>query len=175
MLMQVWCIKPAMQREGCVCDQAGAGSMNTLKLLAASVLAAGLITVSAVAQQPRLSTQGGFTEQFIGSRLSFTTDPGLSNYTLTVTGPDGYHGQIESARVAPTFRLADFGSVPDGLYSYEMTAATTEQQVLATPPVSGADGRSGRTRPALVGTSMSGSFRVVNGQILQMDPAASER
>lgn len=149
--------------------------MNKVKLLAASVLTAGLISAAAVAQQPRLAPVSGHTEQFIGSRLSFTVDPTLSNFTLRVLGPDGYYGQVESARVAPTFRLTDFGSVPDGLYRYEMTAATSEQRVLATPPVAGADGRTGRARPALVGTSMTGSFRVVNGQILQMDPAASER
>jgi|TARA_R110002073_G_scaffold34954_1_gene102900 hypothetical protein len=149
--------------------------MKTLTLLTASILAAGLITATGTAQQPRLSMPDESTEQFIGSRLSFRTDPSLSNYTLRVTGPDGYQGQVQSARVAPTFRLADFGSVPDGLYTYEMTAATTERQVLATPPVAGADGRSGRATPGLIGTSMTGSFRVVNGQILQMDPAASER
>tara|TARA_R110000868_G_scaffold11644_6_gene56952 strand:+ start:24957 stop:25406 length:450 start_codon:yes stop_codon:yes gene_type:complete len=149
--------------------------MNTVKLLAASILTAGLLSGAAIAQQPRLQVQDGFTEQFVGSRLSFRAEPTLTNFTLRVSGPDGYHGEIQSARVAPTFRLADFGSVPDGLYTYEITAATTEQEVLATPAVAGADGRSGRARPGLVGTSTTGSFRVVNGQILQMDLAASER
>jgi hypothetical protein len=149
--------------------------MKSLRLLAASLLTAGLVSAAAVAQQPRPAAQPGLTEQFVGSRLSFSVDSSLSNFTLRVTGPNGYHGEVQSARVAPSFRLADFGSVPDGLYTYEMTAATAEQQVLATPSVPGADGRSGRARPALVGTSMTGAFRVVNGQILQMDPSASER
>ena len=149
--------------------------MKSVGLLATSIMAAGLLGGTAIAQQARIPAQAGFTEQFIGSRLSFNVDPSLSNFTLRVTGPDGYHGETRSARVAPTFRLADYGSVPDGLYSYEMTAATAQRQVLATPAVAGADGRSGRAQPGLVGTSMNGSFRVVNGQIVQMDPAASER
>ncbi|WP_417490562.1 hypothetical protein [Maricaulis sp.] len=156
--------------------------MNIAKLLAASVLsaatvvaAASLASGAALAQQARIAGQGGYNEQFVGTRLSFSVDPSLSNFTLRVSGPNGYNGEVQSARVAPTFRLGDFGSVPDGLYTYEMTAATNERQVLATPPVAGANGRDGRQQVARIGTSMTGSFRVVNGQILQLDPAASER
>ncbi|WP_417482713.1 hypothetical protein [Maricaulis sp.] len=153
--------------------------MFTRSLLAAVALATGMVMVPAMAQRPATLTQGELprdvTPQFIGSRLSFNADSSLSNFTLRVSGPQGYTGEVTSARVAPTFRLADFGSVPDGLYTYELAAATTQQLVRATPEIDGANGRSGGARPGLVGTTTTGTFRVLNGQILQQDSAATER
>jgi len=144
-------------------------------VLGLSLMAGGAVS----AQSQRLLDQPtedySLSENFNGTRLNFNTDSSLSNFTLRVSGPDGYHGQVFSARSAPSFRLGDHGSVPDGLYSYEMTAATPQLMRQASMPVPGADGRSAHARPGNVGTSMTGSFRVVNGQILILDSSASER
>jgi hypothetical protein len=115
-----------------------------------------------------------FQERFSGSRLTFAPRAGLSNFTLTVAGPDSYRGQVFSARVAPTFRLADHGSVPDGRYTYEITAATTERRQMASLPPAGADGREGPARPGFVGVSQTGRFLVENGRIVPFDAALTE-
>jgi hypothetical protein len=156
--------------------------MNLTKKLTPLVIAASLIGISSVpafGQGFRSVDQSvqdaSFEERFSGSRLNFNVESSLSNFTLRVSGPDGYHGQVFSARSAPSLRLGDYGNVPDGLYYYEMTAATTQQVRSATAPVAGADGRPAHARPGNIGTATSGSFRVANGQILILDSSASER
>jgi hypothetical protein len=156
--------------------------MNLTNKWAPLLLAAGLASAScgtALGQSLRSVDQtlrdASFEERFSGTRLNFNVESSLSNFTLRVTGPDGYHGQVFSARSAPSYRLGDYGTVADGLYYYEMTAATTQTARMATPPVAGANGRSGQARPGTIGTATSGSFRVANGQILILDSSASER
>lgn len=144
--------------------------MKKISLLAAAP--AILLTAPVLAQSADVA-RVEIQEEFAGSRLSFDSVSGLSNYTLRVSGPNGYFGQVYSDRTAPSFRLADHGDVEDGLYTYEITAATS---VYAPRPASemGLDnGRSAEARPR-VGTSRSGSFRVVNGQILELDPSVTE-
>jgi len=143
--------------------------------LGVSLTAASAVSAQSVRQLDPAASDYALSENFNGTRLNFSTDSALSNFTLRVSGPDGYHGQVFSARSAPSFRLGDHGSVPDGLYSYEMTAATPQLIRQASMPVPGADGRSANARPGNVGTSMTGSFRVLNGQILILDSSASER
>lgn len=108
-----------------------------------------------------------FQERFSGGRLSFIPRAGLSNFTLRVTGPDGYQGQVFSARVAPVFRLADHGSVPDGWYTYEISAAMRETRRIAT----------GEDRPAqagFIGVSQNGRFQIINGRIAPPDTDQTE-
>ena len=114
-------------------------------------------------------------EAFSGSRLVFNGGTGLSNFTLRVAGPDGYQGEVYSARVLPTLRLEDHGRVPDGLYTYELTAATQERAVVASPRPSGSDGRPASAGVGFVGVSQNGSFRVADGRIVEIDQAAVER
>jgi len=114
-------------------------------------------------------------ENFSGTRLNFETASTLTNFSLTVTGPDGYVGEVFSARVAPSLRLGDHGAISDGLYMYQVTAATDVQAQMASPTIPGSDGRSPHARPGMIGTSKSGTFQVVNGQIFEFDQAVTER
>jgi hypothetical protein len=145
---------------------------SAMALAVAMLSASGLVAV-AQAQQT-VSQNYTIEEDFSGTRLSFSADSALSNFTLNVSGPDDYYGQIFSARVVPSFRLADHGSVPDGIYRYQITAATPERVRRASPRPDGADGREPGAGPGFVGMSQSGSFRVVNGRILELDPTVEE-
>lgn len=111
-----------------------------------------------------------------GTRLVVdrSSTSGMSNFSLRVTGPDGYLAEVFSRRVAPTMRLTDYGTLPDGVYSYEVTAATSVRERQASAPRVGQHGRSGVQQPGFVGTSQHGTFRMLNGQIVIADANASE-
>ena len=129
----------------------------------------------AFAQSSEVVGEYRIQEQLVGTRILFNADPSLSNFTLSVTGPNGYHGSVSSARVAPSFRLADHGEVLDGIYQFEISAATPERRRNATPQqaaYNGRDPRAGST--AYLGYTYSGAFRVVNGRIMEFDQAEQE-
>lgn len=154
-------------------------AMRHLKHMAIATLAVNAVCGAgiAVAQPSAMAPESRYhvEERFAGGRLSFSADSGLSNFTLRVSGPDGYTGQIYSERVVPTFRLADHGSVADGLYYYEITAATPERARRASPQDLAFNGRDpGSSGGGFVGVSYSGSFRVANGRILELDTSLQE-
>jgi hypothetical protein len=51
----------------------------------------------------------------------------LSNATLTIAGPEGVQTSVYNKSGSPTFYLRDISPVADGVYSYELTAATDEK------------------------------------------------
>lgn len=119
------------------------------------------------------TAEPAISEAFSGGRLFFEAPSDFSNYTLRVSGPNGYFGQVFSERSVPSLRLADHGTLEDGLYTYEITASTGE---IAPRPASDLglnNGRSAEARPTL-GMSQSGSFRVANGQVVVLDPSVTE-
>ena len=59
--------------------------------------------------------------------LWFESWGSLSNATLVVSGPDGSITDLAAAKGTPTFHLRDAAPVVDGVYRYELTAATTEK------------------------------------------------
>lgn len=143
--------------------------------LALSGVSAAVLAGSGLAQAQSTARDYRVQEHAAGTRLRFDADPDLSNFTLSVSGPNGYAGTVSSARVPPSFRLADHGDVVDGVYSFEMTAATQERRRDASPQqaaYNGRDPRSGTT--AYLGYTYSGAFRVVNGRIMEFDQAEQE-
>ncbi|MFT6660864.1 MAG: hypothetical protein ACJA0K_000846 [Maricaulis maris] len=129
----------------------------------------------AIGQARSAAADAGLSARYAGSRIYFDADPTYFNITVSVSGPNGYHGQVFSERRAPSFRLADFGEVADGLYHFEMTAAT---QTYAAEPSSreqaGYNGREPTAQRPREGVSFTGSFRVENGQVLVFDDADQE-
>ena len=55
---------------------------------------------------PVETAQPAFEPQLAGGRVAFSAIPGLSNYTLRVTGPGNYTAERFSERRAPSLRLA---------------------------------------------------------------------
>ena len=123
---------------------------------------------------PVETAQPAFEPQLAGGRVAFSASPGLSNYTLRVTGPGNYTAERFSERRAPSLRLADFGELEDGLYRWSISAATSQIERRVGAEELARNGRSGSSANLYVGRQMSGSFHVRNGQIVQIDPSATE-
>jgi len=151
------------------------GVKARLSALLAATAALALISgpVSAQISTINNAAEAQIDANFSGGRILFESRSRLTNYSVRVVGPDGYVGELQSARTAPSFRLADFGEVPDGQYTYEIFAATSEIQRSVRRAAPGENGRDVSSRPR-VGTSSSGSFHVRNGQIIEFDTSAEE-
>jgi hypothetical protein len=132
---------------------------------AASALAAGLVLTGAgFAQAPSVDLNA--SESFSGGLVGFALGDSYSHYTLTISGPAGYRAQVFSEAGAPTVRLSDFGDVPDGRYSYTLTAATFEYD-RTTPRLN--NGREDAQLPR-IGAERTGSFMISGGVVApQMD------
>lgn len=98
-------------------------------------------------------------------RIGFDLQERYSNYTLTVTGPNGYSARAEAARTAPTLRLADYGDVPDGIFTFSLTAATDRIDPSVRAVDQRVNGREPGVRAPRLGAQMSGQFRVEDGRI----------
>lgn len=111
------------------------------------------------------------TQRLSDTQIGFDPGGSYGNYTLTVTGPNGFHASASSKTGTPSIDLRRFGAFDDGTYTYQLTASTDEK----IPVRPGLD--NGRDRPAssmLRGVSASGQFHVKNGTIVKYDPAAVE-
>ena len=138
--------------------------MRMTALGLAACLAAGL-TGTCWAQDLKATPKLGDTE------IAF--DPGgtYGNYTLTVTGPNGFHASAASKTAAPSIDLRRFGTYDDGTYSYHLTASTDEKVPVRAVLDNGRDKEPDST---LKGVSMSGVFHVKDRTIVKFDPAARE-
>lgn len=112
------------------------------------------------------------TQKFTDTEVGFDIAAPYKNLTLTVSGPHGLHASVSSPSGSPSIDLRKLGTVDDGEYFYQLTAATDEK----IPVRSGLD--NGRDRGAatsmLKGVSTSGHFLVKGGMIVKHDPAARE-
>lgn len=132
-------------------------------------LVAGLaVCVSSAGWAQEMKATQKFTETQI------VVDPGAhySNYTLTVTGPHGFHASASSKSEVPAIDLRRIGAFDDGTYHYQLTASTNERV-----PVRDTldNGRSGRQPDWMVrSVSTSGVFHVKGGTIMKFDPGERE-
>lgn len=97
---------------------------------------------------------------------------GTQNATLTVTGPNDYYRQSFSPDTSIALNLGGLGRLADGVYYYEITAATGQTK----PATAGLDNGRGELERKVqnVGITAGGTFQVRNGAIV-MTPAASSR
>ncbi len=137
---------------------------------AATLLAAGLIT-------PVFSAE----ERFSGDVVQVVPDGQVHNTTLSIAGPGGYYAQAYAKAGMPMIKLSQHGSVADGIYIWQVTAATDEMiEVHDKGLRSGSTASSGyrRASPGMItinkGTAESGSFRVQNGAILPKSDATEQ-
>ena len=112
------------------------------------------------------------TQKFTDNEIGFDITGPYSNLTLTIAGPNGLHTSAHSRSGSPLIDLRKLGTIDDGEYLYQLTAATDEK----VPDRSGLDnGRDGGpTKSMLKGVSTSGHFHVKGGTIVKYDPNARE-
>jgi hypothetical protein len=143
------------------------GRMKVMKSAAFGLAACLAVGISGVCWAQDLKATQRLSETQIGF------DPGGSygNYTLSITGPNGFHASTSSKVGTPSIDLRRIGAFDDGIYNYQLTASTDEKI-----PVRNAldNGRSGPTDSMLKGVAMSGHFEVKGGTIVKYDPAARE-
>jgi hypothetical protein len=112
------------------------------------------------------------TQKFTDTEIGFELAGPYSNVTLTVSGPNGMTASASARSGSPLVDLRKLGTLGDGDYLYQLTAATDEK----IPVRSGLD--NGRDRGAatsvLKGVSTSGHFQVKGGMIVKHDPSARE-
>lgn len=104
-------------------------------------------------------------KRFSDATVGFNMQGSYSNYTLTITGPNGFNATVMSKKSAPTLNLRKLGIIDDGIYRYNLTAASSKAKPVRTP---GNSGRGGGEKTAMMaGVSDSGLFVVKGGKIVQ--------
>jgi hypothetical protein len=111
-------------------------------------------------------------EQFGGTSLGFLLKGTLNNATLTVSGPDDFHASASSKTGAVALDLGKQGAVEDGLYTYQITAASADRAKVRTSLDNGRDREAEMKQ--YKGVTMSGTFLVKDGKVVQPAPAAKE-
>jgi hypothetical protein len=103
-------------------------------------------------------------DQVSGTSVGFVLKGAYSNATLSVSGPNGFHASTFSRGGAIVIDLSQFGSLPDGTYNYQLTAASG-QAVAVDRTLN--DGR-GSTRKSFAykPAAKSGTFNVKGGSIV---------
>lgn len=112
------------------------------------------------------------TQKFTDTQIAFDPGGSYSNYTLTITGPNGIHSSVSSKGDLPSVDLRQIGAVDDGAYNYQLTASTGEKTPVRSKLDNGRAGGPGDS--VLTSVSKSGRFEVKNGAIVRYDSAAKE-
>jgi hypothetical protein len=126
----------------------------------AALIAAGAAGTCLADDLKALQADPKFTETTLG----FDVKGRYANFTFTVTGPAGFSTQEFSGGSAPSLDIRKFGDLPDGVYIYQLSAATDEKVRTFTPPDN--NGRDGSPPPTVLqGAALSGSFLLTKGVI----------
>ena len=131
--------------------------MKTATLGLAACLAVGMCS-AAWAQELKATPKNSDTA------LGFNVGSGYSNFTLTVTGPNGFQASATSKDSPPSIDLRQAGARQDGAYTYRLTASTGVID----------NGRSGAVS-FLKAVSLSGQIHLKDGAIEKVDPNAREQ
>ena len=108
-----------------------------------------------------------------GSEVHVKLRGGYSNATLSVSGPNGFHASRFSETGSPSIDLIRSGGTAEGLYKYEVTAASSKTKTNAKPMDNGRGGVDDATET--VAASTSGSFFANGGIIADRASQAEER
>jgi len=140
--------------------------MKPAALTLAAVLAAGLSTAS-LADDDIVAKRDA-----AGTKIAFLLKDGFSDAMLTVAGPNEFSGMAFAKHGAIAIDLRQFGPIDDGVFAYQLTAATKEKVAVRTPRD---NGRITPPRERTKGASTSGTFRVVDGAIALPEAQKPER
>ncbi|HEV7879155.1 hypothetical protein [Bradyrhizobium sp.] len=111
-------------------------------------------------------------QKFTDTEIVFDITGPYSNLTLTISGPNGLNASAHHRTGSPVIDLRKLGTIDDGDYLYQLTAATDEKLPVRTALDNGRDG--GPTTSILKSVSTSGQFQVKGGTIVKYDPSARE-
>ena len=118
-------------------------------------------------------------ERFAGDVVQVVPAGQVFNVTLSIAGPDGFYAQAHAKAGTPMIKLSQHGLVADGVYIWQVTAATDELIEVRDKGLRSERAKpSGyrRATPGMItinkGTAESGSFRVANGAIVPKSDAA---
>jgi hypothetical protein len=109
------------------------------------------------------------TQKFTDTEVVFELTGPYSNLTLTVSGPNGLNASAHHRTGSPSIDLRKLGTIDDGDYLYQLTAATDEKIPVRTALDNGRD--QGPTTSMLKSVSTSGHFQVKGGSIVKADPS----
>ena len=112
------------------------------------------------------------TPRFGDTQVGFAPAAPYTNFTLSVSGPNGFQASASAQREVPTIDLRRFGGFDDGMYNFEVTASTDEKLPVRTALDNGRD--SGPSTSVLKSVSASGVFHVAGGTITKFDPSVPE-
>jgi hypothetical protein len=110
--------------------------------------------------------------KFRDTVVGFNLKESYSDVSLAVSGPSHFHASVHTRGTAPAIDLRDFGRLEDGLYNYQLNAATNTM-VRTNSKLD--NGRGERERAEVRrGVATSGVFWIKNGAIVQHDRNARE-
>ncbi|MDQ2092203.1 hypothetical protein NO357_20050 [Marimonas arenosa] len=109
-------------------------------------------------------------EQHNSNAFWFVNWIGLSNATLTVAEPNGHIVKIYAEDGTPVYQLK--GEVQDGVYRYELSAATDKRVKIVNPIDTGREGEQPDTRAVPYYTT--GHFVVERGVIITPEEVKEE-
>lgn len=112
-------------------------------------------------------------EAFSETTLMFDLTGPYHNVTVTVVGPKDFHAEAFAKKGVPPVDLLRYGGAPDGLYNYEITAASTEEPVEVKQRLDNGRGKAAQNK-RFRSAGLTGSFRVENGRILPPDDLKEE-
>ncbi len=101
-----------------------------------------------------------------GSEVSFSLGGVYSHTTLTIAGPGGFFAKDYSKSGSTSIDLLKKKATADGVYTYEITAASSETVTIRDPQNNGRGRADRATRKR--GVSATGTFVVKGGLIVEM-------
>ncbi|MBA6296280.1 hypothetical protein [Colwellia sp. MB02u-9] len=145
--------------------------MNSKHIFLSSVISLLLNSplVMATNQVEKTNTENATTlianENFSGTYIGFTNPKNVFASTLTIVGPNGFSVSESVDIEIPAIELSAFGVLTDGLYTYQLTAALSDEFVVAThQPLN--NGRGENERKQLhKAIKQSGHFYIESGEI----------
>jgi hypothetical protein len=141
-------------------------SMKLWVLCASALLA---LDFSGISQAGTLAAQPSFS----GTVVGFVPTKTYAGGTLTVVGPGGFAASASSKGGLPLLDLAKFSAVPDGQYTFQLDAATSQ---VDTSVILQNNGRAKKAnvRPRR-SDALSGVFLVKGGSIVTPAAVAAAR
>jgi len=141
---------------------------DPMKLAALGLAACFAVGVSSTCWAQGLNA----TQKFTDTEVVFDITGRYSNLTLTISGPNGLNVSAHHRTGSPLIDLRKLGTIDDGDYLYQLTAATDDK----VPDRSGLDnGRDGGPATSILkSVSTSGQFQVKGGTIVKVDPSVRE-